>query len=220
MSGWERSSRISRRPENYQGQRLSLISKGSSIPRQILKCRRILRERARRCRMVGLLQTPSSIPSESAADVRHGQRRIVAPIAARYCPCRRRGTVRTKDCGRNSRSPPTGRTAAQLFAELNRLEGEVRKIQAEIDDLNRKQRPFSERSKPFPLPLTGRELQVLRGMAWGFTSREIGHQLGISDKSIDTYRMRGFAKLGLKSRFELMKHAVQHGWLILPPDWK
>jgi len=62
-------------------------------------------------------------------------------------------------------------------------------------------------------PLSGREEEVLRRIAWGETNREIAASLGISTKTVETYKARITEKLGLRSRTEMVRYAVQRGWL-------
>ncbi len=61
--------------------------------------------------------------------------------------------------------------------------------------------------------LTGRETDVLKSAAMGFTNKEIGNQLDIGVKSVETYRSRGMEKLGLKTRAELVRYASAQEWL-------
>lgn len=61
--------------------------------------------------------------------------------------------------------------------------------------------------------LTEREAGVLKLVALGFTNKEIARQLDIGVKSIETYKARGSAKLGLKTRAELVRYASSQGWL-------
>jgi len=61
--------------------------------------------------------------------------------------------------------------------------------------------------------LTEREADVLKLVALGFTNREIASQLDVGVKSIETYKARGTAKLGLKTRVELVRYASTQGWL-------
>jgi len=63
------------------------------------------------------------------------------------------------------------------------------------------------------LPLTDREGEVLRHVALGFTNKEIARKLNVGIKSIETYRLRGSEKLGLKTRAELIRYASAQGWL-------
>jgi two-component system response regulator NreC len=61
--------------------------------------------------------------------------------------------------------------------------------------------------------LSDRELEVLRFTALGYTSREIGLQLSLSPKTIDTYRQRAMEKLNLSHRAELVQFALRAGLL-------
>ncbi len=61
--------------------------------------------------------------------------------------------------------------------------------------------------------LSDREEEVLRLTAEGYTSLEIGEQLVISPKTVDTYRSRIMEKLGLRHRSELVRYALKHGLL-------
>lgn len=62
-------------------------------------------------------------------------------------------------------------------------------------------------------PLSDRERQVLLRLAAGHTNKEIGQQLGLSVKTIETYRARLLSKLGLQSRAELVQYALEQGLL-------
>ncbi len=61
--------------------------------------------------------------------------------------------------------------------------------------------------------LSQREQQVLRLVALGHTGAEIAEELGLSPKTIDTYRSRGMEKLGLKTRAALVRFALEQGLL-------
>jgi two-component system response regulator NreC len=61
--------------------------------------------------------------------------------------------------------------------------------------------------------LSGREREVLCLVAEGHTNREIADQLGLSVKSVETYRGRLMEKLGLNSRAELVRYALECGFL-------
>jgi two-component system, NarL family, response regulator NreC len=64
-----------------------------------------------------------------------------------------------------------------------------------------------------PAQLSTRERQVLELVALGHTHKEIADQLGVSVKSVETYRARLADKLGLRSRAELVRYALDHGLL-------
>lgn len=68
-------------------------------------------------------------------------------------------------------------------------------------------------SVPRTLELTEREESVLKLAAQGFSNKEIAGRFDISIKSIETYKARGLEKLGLRSRVELVRHALARGWL-------
>jgi two-component system, NarL family, response regulator NreC len=61
--------------------------------------------------------------------------------------------------------------------------------------------------------LTQREWQVLRGIVRGFTGREVAEQLGLKANTIETYRLRIYDKLNLKTRADLVKYALASGLL-------
>jgi len=61
--------------------------------------------------------------------------------------------------------------------------------------------------------LSAREKEVLRLVALGHTNREIGDQLGLSVKTIETYRSRLMEKLGLQSRSALVRYALDRDLL-------
>ena len=63
--------------------------------------------------------------------------------------------------------------------------------------------------------LSQRERQVLERVALGFTSREIGEALGLSKKTVDSYRSRIAQKLDLRSRAQLVRAAAEMGLLSL-----
>jgi len=64
-----------------------------------------------------------------------------------------------------------------------------------------------------PRPLSGREAEVLRLLAQGHTNQEAADRLAVSVKTIETHRKRLSDKLGLKSRAELFRFAIESGLL-------
>jgi two-component system response regulator NreC len=61
--------------------------------------------------------------------------------------------------------------------------------------------------------LSPREGEVLRLMALGHTNREIGEQLGLSVRTVETHRAHIQQKLGLGTRPELTRYALENGLL-------
>jgi DNA-binding NarL/FixJ family response regulator len=61
--------------------------------------------------------------------------------------------------------------------------------------------------------LSDREKEVLKLIALGYSNKEIAGQLDLSAKTIETYKARLIEKLGLNSRAELVRYALNQGWL-------
>lgn len=61
--------------------------------------------------------------------------------------------------------------------------------------------------------LSEREFDVLKRIALGYTNAEIGEELFLSTKTVETYRARGMEKLDLQSRAQLVKSALKYGHL-------
>jgi two-component system response regulator NreC len=60
-------------------------------------------------------------------------------------------------------------------------------------------------------PLSHREREVLELVAQGYTNQQIADHLGLSVKTVETYRARLVEKLGLQSRAELVRYALDSG---------
>lgn len=63
------------------------------------------------------------------------------------------------------------------------------------------------------IDLSERELEVLRLVAEGYSSKEISPVLAISIKTVQTYKTRAMDKLGFKTRVEVVRYASSRGWL-------
>jgi two-component system response regulator NreC len=61
--------------------------------------------------------------------------------------------------------------------------------------------------------LSQREHEVLGLVAQGYTNQQIADRLGLSVKTVETYRARLVEKLGLQSRAELVRYAMDSGLL-------
>jgi two-component system response regulator NreC len=64
-----------------------------------------------------------------------------------------------------------------------------------------------------PDDLTERELEILRLIALGHTNTEIGGQLFLSVRTVETHRAHIQQKLRRSSRAELVRYALDHGLL-------
>jgi DNA-binding NarL/FixJ family response regulator len=65
--------------------------------------------------------------------------------------------------------------------------------------------------------LSDREQEVLKLVARGHTAAAIAAKLGLSAKTVETYRARGLEKLGLRSRAALVQFALTRGMLAENP---
>jgi DNA-binding CsgD family transcriptional regulator len=61
------------------------------------------------------------------------------------------------------------------------------------------------------LPLTNRELEVLKLLADGYSNQEVGKLLGLSPRTAEAHRARIMLKLGLYDLPALVKHAIKIG---------
>ncbi|HEU4405612.1 MAG TPA: response regulator transcription factor [Polyangiaceae bacterium] len=73
--------------------------------------------------------------------------------------------------------------------------------------------PSAPRAMAPGAELSEREADVLRRVAQGHTVKQIAAALDIGVRTVETYKVRGMEKLGLKTRAELVRYAVQRGWL-------
>lgn len=62
-------------------------------------------------------------------------------------------------------------------------------------------------------PLSERELEVIKLVAKGFMNKEVSTALSISIKTVETYRARAMAKLGLGTRAKIVELALREGWM-------
>ena len=61
--------------------------------------------------------------------------------------------------------------------------------------------------------LSERESEVLRMIALGYANKEIAAQLNLSVKTVETFKSRSMEKLGLRSRVDIVRYAIDRGWL-------
>lgn len=73
------------------------------------------------------------------------------------------------------------------------------------------------RYSAFPVKtLTEREKEVLLLICSGRSSKEIGAQLGLSKRTIDSYREKIMAKTGAKCAIDMLRYAVKHRLYKIP----
>ena len=61
--------------------------------------------------------------------------------------------------------------------------------------------------------LSDREREVLRQVARGYTNQQIADEIGLSVKTVESYRARLMKKLGMKERADLVRLAIDMGML-------
>lgn len=61
--------------------------------------------------------------------------------------------------------------------------------------------------------LSAREEEVLRSIAWGRSNKEIAAELGLSIKTVESYKAVALEKLSLRNRSDIVRYAVSRGWL-------
>jgi len=73
--------------------------------------------------------------------------------------------------------------------------------------------PATEPAAGDAFALSPREQQVLRLIALGHTNQQVAGRLGLSVKTVETYKSRLMTKLGLAGRAALVRYALERGLL-------
>lgn len=63
------------------------------------------------------------------------------------------------------------------------------------------------------MPLSPRETEVLRLIAWGNTNKDIAARLDLSVKTVEAHKANGMRKLGMRGRNDIVRYALLQGWL-------
>ena len=66
---------------------------------------------------------------------------------------------------------------------------------------------------PGHTPLSEREREVLIRIAEGYSNKEIAAALGLSVKTVETYKARTAEKLGVRTRVDMVRYVAAQGWL-------
>jgi len=66
--------------------------------------------------------------------------------------------------------------------------------------------------------LSDRERAVLARIAKGYSNQEIAKHLGLSVKTVETYKARFVEKLGIRTRVEIARYAADHALDLAPED--
>lgn len=60
--------------------------------------------------------------------------------------------------------------------------------------------------------LTDREREVIKLIAFGYSNKEVAAKLGVTSKSVETYKMRASDKLAMRTRSRFVQYALLQGW--------
>lgn len=74
---------------------------------------------------------------------------------------------------------------------------------------------FRHQDSSADIPLTPRELEVLRQVAAGLRNRQIAEQLVLTEQTVKNHLSRIMHKLGVPNRTHAVTFAVRQGWLTL-----
>jgi two-component system response regulator NreC len=64
-----------------------------------------------------------------------------------------------------------------------------------------------------PNDITGREQEILKLIAWGYSNKEIATRLDISVKTVEAHKGNTMKKLGMTNRVDIVRYAILQGWL-------
>lgn len=98
-----------------------------------------------------------------------------------------------------------------LQTAIATVQGDALYIDATFADLLYE--PPVPRPAARPRDLTDREAYVLKSVARGKSLKEIGLELALSSKTIETYKARGSTKLNLQGRRAIVEYAIRSGWV-------
>ena len=99
----------------------------------------------------------------------------------------------------------------QIVDAVRKLRAGGRFITPELAEAVADHLEHPDRTSTPHLLLSEREHTVLRMIASGKTTGEIAELLGLSPKTVSTYRTRILEKMGMSSTAELVRYVVEHG---------
>lgn len=109
---------------------------------------------------------------------------------------------------RGARSPQDAATELRAMSAAGRLDGEAVERVLAAAGHRRAVRP------PLPAGLTAREVEVLRLLTLGLTTRQVADQLVITAKTADHHVQHIYTKIGVSTRGAAALFAIEHGVLV------
>ncbi len=128
------------------------------------------------------------------------------PVAA--VQAQHRAAVALVRAGDRTAAVPVLRTALAT-AQALRADYLCGPIAATLAELG--QRAGRRRSRTTPGGLSGREVEVMRLVAMGRTSRQIGTELFLSPRTVEMHVQNSMVKLGCRTRAEAVRHLAELG---------
>jgi two-component system response regulator NreC len=110
-----------------------------------------------------------------------------------------------------------GLRAAEIIGRIGELSPGTKVVVLLLEDDTRREFAAEARrarrgdEESASMPLTEREVGVLRMIALGFTNREIAEALYLSVRTIESHRAGVQRKLGTSNRAELVRYAIDQG---------
>lgn len=86
-------------------------------------------------------------------------------------------------------------------------------IKAVVDEMVHGEVGWAETERAELENLSQREREVVGLVARGYANRQIAERLHLSVKTVESYKARAMEKLGLRSRVELVRYALDHSLL-------
>jgi DNA-binding CsgD family transcriptional regulator len=108
---------------------------------------------------------------------------------------------------RDAWTPADAASQLRAMSSAGRLDGEAVERVLMVTGHRRAARP------PLPAGLTRREVEVLRLLALGLTTRNVADRLVISEKTADHHVQHIYAKIGVSTRGAAALFAIEHGIL-------
>jgi DNA-binding CsgD family transcriptional regulator/ArsR family metal-binding transcriptional regulator len=103
---------------------------------------------------------------------------------------------------------------ACLRRKIDQKEARIQTLEARLADFeNNRTAALDEANSQLPIPLTRREIQVLRRMARGATNKEISKALCISEHTVKSHVIHIFNKLGVNDRAQASAWGALNGFL-------
>lgn len=103
-----------------------------------------------------------------------------------------------------------GADAATLYQAVKTIRSGRRYLPETLDAVLPCGTDLSEETKDVTELLSRRELEVLTRLGSGAPYKKIAEELGLSPKTVSTYRSRILDKLGLSNTAELLRFSVEH----------